>query len=268
MHLNEAYDILQLPENCSLEELTKRYYHLTETQLSRHELQNIQQAYNTIHAEIEKNTPKPNVSFSKKIKDFMYVYKTHLWLGLLVAFVIGVIGTAMITGVKNRVEEAKLPTPDIEILLFGDFYEKTNIEAIENTLEIYFPEWERVKTKLVYVPDSNDMRPSHHEQEKSSVMLATESPDVYIFDQAHYDKFIQDDAPFVPLDDIATDENEHWLSYQQNDQAKEHVYGADVSDSKLFKDTEIERHTKIAVIRQDAKNVENAKAFLLEALNK
>src|SRR5690625_1896710 len=215
MELETAYKILQVQENCSMEELTKQYYALTENKLKRDELEKIQHAYNTIRADIESKTPQRKKSFGEKAKDFLYIYRAHLVIGLIALFVVGTIGFSVIKGQIQKNKEANLPTPDIEILLFGNFDSHLDMTDIEDQIYADYPNWERVETQLVYAPTGEDAQISYAEQQKSSVMLATENPDIYIFDRKHYEQFLGDDA-FVTLDGIFDDLNndDQLLTYQ------------------------------------------------------
>jgi len=267
MELKTAYKILLVQENCSMEELTKQYYALTENKLKRDELERIQHAYNTIRADIEAKTPQRKQTFGEKAKDFLFIYRAHLVIGLIALFVVGTIGFSVIKGQIQKSEEANLPTPDIEILLFGNFDSHLDMTNIENQMYDDYPNWERVETQLVYAPTGEDAQLSYPEQQKSSVMLATENPDIYIFDREHYEQFLDDDA-FVSLDDVFDDQNtdDQLLTYQPDNEETEHIYAVDLTDSSLFEGTEIEDVTKIAVIRKNAKQLENAKQFLLDSV--
>jgi len=267
MDLKTAYKILHVQENCSMEELTKQYYALTENKLKRDELEKIQHAYNTIRADIEAKTPQQKPTFGEKAKDFLFIYRSHLVIGLIALFVVGTIGFSVIKGQIQKSKESNLPTPDIEILLFGNFDSDLDMTKIENQIYGDYSNWKRVETQLVYAPTGVDAQLSYAEQQKSSVMLATEKPDIYIFDREHYEQFLDDDA-FVTLDDVFDDQstNEQLLTYQPDNEKNEHIYGVDLTDSSLFKNTTIEDNTKIAVIRKNAKQLENAKQFLLDSV--
>src|SRR5699024_3090156 len=125
-----------------------------------------------------------------------------------------------------------------------------------------FPEWERIELQLLYVPTEFNSEMDMATAQKNQVTLATEKPDIYIFDQHHFDTFVKDET-FVQLDELARDGmqgDERFLKKEIDGQ--EHIYGVDITDSQQFSGMAIESYEKIAVIRLNAYQEENAFEWL------
>lgn len=268
MDLKTAYQIMGLPEDCTMDELEKKYYELTDsTRIPRDELEDIQNAYNIIRDHIEATTPPPKVPFKEKVSDFLYHYRLHLIGGSIVLIILGTLGYSIITAQIERIRDTKLDPPALEIMFYGDYYFDADLEPIENRILEMFPDWNRIKTELVYAPVEMNTEMDIAALQRSAVMLATERPDIYIFDEHHLEQIIED-APLYPLDDFGdmTELEDKLVMNQQENDDSERVYGVDLTNSKLFSDTDIAIDTKIAVIREDSENIDNAIDFLLKAV--
>lgn len=266
MDLRTAYETLDVQEDCSLETLNERYFDLTEKKLPVDQLENIQDAYNTIKNHIEETTPKPKLSFGEKVGEFFFHYKTHLIIGLVVIAIVGSLGYSLINGQIERRKEANRPPADLEVILFGDYMEE-DLSPLEDNMRDLFPEWERIDLQLLYVPTDVNSEMDMGVAQKNQVTIATEKPDMYIFDRNHFNNFVEDGA-FVQLDALesAVPEDKELLLKQEVD-GQAHMYGLDVSDANLFSGMAIEKDEKIAVIRGNAQQEDNA-LELLEAVLK
>lgn len=261
MDLHTAYEIIGVKEDCSLETLNERYYALTETKLPVDQLKEIQDAYNMIKSHIEEETPKPELSFWEKVGDFFFHYKTHLFASIIIAAIVGSLGYTVIHGQIEKRKEANRPPADLEVMLFGDYMEE-DLSPLEDHMLDLFPEWERIELQLLYVPTEFNSEMDMASAQKNQVTLATEKPDIYIFDQHHFDTFVKDGA-FVQLDELAREgmqDEDRFLKKRIDDQ--EHIYGVDISDSSQFSGMAIESDEKIAVIRLNAHQEENALEWL------
>src|SRR5690625_709472 len=104
MDLKTAYKILHVQENCSMEELTKQYYALTENKLKRDELEKIQHAYTTVRADIDAKSPQQKPTVGEEAKDFLLIYRAHVVIGSIELFVVGTIGFSVI---KGQIQQSK-----------------------------------------------------------------------------------------------------------------------------------------------------------------
>lgn len=268
MDLKTAYQIMGLSEDCSMDELTKKYYELTDsTRIPPDELEAIQNAYNIIRDHIEATTPPPEIPFKEKVSDFLYHYRMHLIGGAIALILLGSLAYSIITTQIDRYRESKLDPPAIEIMFYGHYYFDADLEPIENRILDLFPEWSRIKTELVYAPSDVNTEMDIAALQRSAVMLATERPDIYIVDEHQLERMLED-APLHPLDEfeeMAELEDKLILSQQEGDD-RDRIYGIDLTESKLFADTEIEIEDKIAIVRSDSENIDNAVEFLLKAI--
>lgn len=267
MDLKTACEIFGVSEDCTMEELEKHYYALTERRLSRDELERVHDAYNVLREHIEATAPKPDIPFGQKVSNFFYHYKLHLLIGSVFAIILGLFAYSMIEARIEKAREAKLPPPAIEVMLFGEYYENTDLEVLEERIYDMFPDWERIKLELTYAPSEARSEFDIAALQKSMAILAVERPDVYIFDLEQFNKF-RDQAMFVPLDifESKPETEDRWMVFQGEEDDEEHIYAIDLTGHELFADTEIAHQEQIVAIRADAENKENAIEFLLEAL--
>lgn len=259
MDLHKAYTILDLPEDCSLEDLEEQYFLLTDKKITLDEVDDIQTAYNIIKAHINEVNPPPKDPFKKRVGDFFFHYKNHLIFGIIGALIIGSFGYSFISG---QIEKAKETPADLNIMLFGN-YPDEELTTLEDKILERFTTWENVDIQLVYSPIEVNSEFDIGSMQKSRVELATSEPDLYIFDLYHLDLFMEDGV-FFSLDEFKSEPHteDRWQLYELMDDEEMHIYGLDISDLDLFSGLAIESFEKIAVMRLDAENEENALKFL------
>lgn len=266
MNLQTAFEIIGVKEDCSLEELNEQYHTLTETKLKIEHLQEIQTAYNLILAHIYETNPKPKSSFRENLGHFFHYYKFHLIFGILTIFLIGSFANSLIQGQIEKKKEASKPPANIEIMFFGN-YQEEDFSSLENRIQKFFPQWERIKLELVYAPIEIDSDLNIGEMQTSRVKLATAKPDIFILDLHHYNTFIVDGL-FLPLDQLENElqTEDKWLLYQQEDDNRMHIYGIDLTHHELFTELAMASDEKIAIVRTNAMNKDNALEFLSKLL--
>lgn len=262
MDLHKAYTILDLPEDCSLKELEEQYFRLTEKKISLNELDNIQNAYNVVKTHINKVNPPPKDPFKKRVGEFFYHYKTHLIFGVIGALIIGSFAYSFINGQIEKAKEANKPPADLNIMLFGNYPEEDLSTLEKNILDI-FPSWHDVNAQLVFSPVDISSEFDIGSLQKSRIELATSEPDIYIFDYYHLELFMEE-GDFFSLDEFKNKQHTEgrWHQYKLTDDEEEHIYGLDISDLDLFSGLDIYAYEKVAVMRINAQNEENALEFL------
>ena len=262
MDLQKAYSILGLSEGCTLEELEEQYYLLTEKKITPDKLENVQTAYNIVKEHIYEVNPPPKDPLGKRIGEFFFHYKNHLIFGIIGAIIIGTLGYSFINGQIEKAREANKPPANLNIMFFGDYPEE-ELTPLQDRILDKFTTWDDVGLQLVYSPIEINSEFDIGSLQKSRVELATSEPDLYIFDKHHFDLFMEDGA-FYALDDFDDEQHteDRWYLNQLMDDEENHIYGLDISDLDLFADLAIEPFEKIAVMRLDAKNEENALEFL------
>ncbi len=206
--LKKAYELLGLPEDATREQVENRYFILLKRARSGKtrsesgeeneeslDLSEINQAYNRIIGiESEKSGTMEKQS---KVGHFFYYYKTHVIIGLLIVL----IGGYMIKeGVDKRREAANTPPANLAVSVFGNFY-FADMELLEQNMLKLVPEWQRIKTTLVYNPREIQSQQDMALQQKSVLMLITEKDDLYVTDELSFQSLAVQGL-FVKLDDF------------------------------------------------------------------
>lgn len=266
MDLHTAYKIIDLPEDCSLEELEEQYFLLTETKATMEQLEDIQIAYNIIKSHLNKINPPPKEPFKKRLGEFFYHYKTHLIFGIIGALIIGSFGYSFVNGQIEKAREANKPPAALNVMLFGN-YPDEDLTLLKDRILEKFTAWNDVDIQLVYSPIETNSEMDMGAIQKSRIELATSEPDLYIFDLYHLELFMEEGV-FFSLDAFKNEPHteNRWHLYQLTDDEERHIYGIDISDLDLFSVLAIEPLEKVAVMRVDAKNEANALEFLHKIL--
>lgn len=198
------------------------------------------------------------------IENFLFHYKIHLIFGICFLLIVGGMTYSIIGNQLEKRKLAHLPPATIEILLFGDYKFGSDLQALENNIEETFSAWETIDLKVEYAPHDSGSYEDIAAMQRSLAVLHTEKPDVYIFDEHQFDKFIND-GTFVQLDEHFSNEANH-ITYKREDDDQTHVYGIDITDSHLFEELETEDITKIAVISSKTEKLEKAIEFIQKAV--
>lgn len=262
MNLHQAYHVMDLPEDCSLEDLEEKYFQLTEKKITLDEVEDIQTAYNIIKSHINKVNPPPKDPFRKRVGEFFYHYKNHVIFGIIGAIILGTFGYSIINGQIEKAREANKPPANLNIMVFGD-YPDEELTVLEDRILERFTSWDDVDIKLVYSPIETNSEFDIGAIQKSRIELATSQPDLYIFDLHHLDLFMEEGV-FFSLDEFRNEPHteDRWHQYKLKDDEEMHIYGLDISDLDLFTGSAIESFEKVAVMRLDAKNEDNTLEFL------
>jgi hypothetical protein len=278
MDLKEAYEILELPENSSKEELEKRFDVLVRRMRGKTSAEDINnseiilKAYNTIkeferQGEVDRyNSARFGTNIRKKersdkLEDF---WNHHRWkvIGSIVA--LGVIALVL-NIVNNNIKLARLPKPALEVMMYGNYYGGID-QDFEKALLPKYPDWKRIKTIINYLPDESSGTSSPAYLQKSFVILATEHPDVYILDKKTFKTMVEQNA----LSNLDSWKNElsanhsvdQLINATQSNDKETHLYGIDISDDPLWKAIGLPQNDKIAVLSTNQKNTVNAQRFI------
>jgi len=258
--LKKAYELLGLPEDATREQVENRYFILLKrarTGKTRSEsgeeneesldLSEINQAYNRIIGiESEKSGTMEKQS---KVGHFFYYYKTHVIIGLLIVL----IGGYMIKeGVDKRREAANTPPANLAVSVFGNFY-FADMELLEQNMLKLVPEWQRIKTTLVYNPREIQSQQDMALQQKSVLMLITEKDDLYVTDELSFQSLAVQGL-FVKLDDFVAKTGlkipERLLRKSKTEEdTAEAAYGIDLTGSSVFNGIEMAGERQIIGIR-------------------
>ncbi|MFC4600150.1 hypothetical protein [Cohnella hongkongensis] len=261
--LQKAYELLGLPEDATREQVENRYFILLkraraeknrsgddEESQETLQLSEINQAYNLIIGiESEKigTVEKPS-----KIGHFFYYYKVHVIIGLLVVLFAGYM---IKEGVDKRREAANTPPANLSVSVFGNFY-FADTELLEQNLLKLVPEWQRIKTSLVYNPPEIQSQQDMALQQKSVLMLITEKDEVYVTDEKNFES-LASQGVFVKLDEFAaatglTIPEDRILSARTEDDTMDYAYGIDLTGHSVFEGLEMSGERQIVGIRAAA----------------
>jgi hypothetical protein len=279
MDLKKAYEIMELPENSSIEEVEKRFDILvrrmrgkkSETELDDSE--SVINAYKTIKeferkVEVDRynqarfGTNVRKKERSEKIENFWIHHRWKVFAFIAVIAVIAVVSNIVI----NNIKLANLPKPALEVMMYGDYY-GVNDQDLEKAILEKFSDWKRVKAIINYVPGATTGMTDSAYLQKSIVILATEHPDIYILDKATFKTMLKQNA-LTNLDSwkstISTDHTaEQLITGSQANDTEAHLYGIDLSDDPIWKAIGLPQNEKIAVLSINQKNTENAKRFFI-----
>jgi len=281
MDLKKAYEVMEIPENSSMEDVEKRFDILVrrmrrdnnQSVENINESENFSEAYKTIKeferlAEVERyNTARfgTNIKKRERSEKIEHFWNHHRWKVIASIAAIAVIAIVL-NIVLNNIKEANLPKPALEVMMYGNYY-GANDADLEKAILAKFTDWQRVKAIVNYLPDSSTGNADPAYVQKSFVVLATEHPDVYILDKNTFKTMLSQGA-LSNLDALKSElttghSTDQLLTGAQPDDKEDHLYGIDISANPLWKTIGLPRNDKIAVLSVNQKNVENAKRFML-----
>ncbi|WP_416148787.1 hypothetical protein ACM26V_21365 [Salipaludibacillus sp. HK11] len=282
MDLNKAYEIMDVDEDVTLEKLDEQYMLWIKIKKAERDneqentrsidyidLDRITEAYQLIKNHIlPKNTShkESKNDVKAKIRHFFYYYKYHT-IGVIILFYF--FGVLMYNFIDHRIEQsrlANLPTPDIEILMLGDFHTE-NISPLEDSINRKFPEWENVQINVEYFPSETLSETGHVSMESLQVTLYDQEPDIYIMDQQHHDLLVDYDlfSPVTIQNNLKDKVEGDYMNFYEKD-GENHLYGIDIARSEVLSEMDSTGNEKIASIRNHSPNHENALAFIEKSI--
>ncbi len=274
MNLQEAYRCLDLSEDATDEEIEKQYMRWIRKQKADPSisLDDKTEAYTRIRNHRDYGPINENDTMKDKASHFFYYYKIHTVAAVILVGVLIMVGSTIYSNYQERQELAALPDANVEIMFYGSFLhpglDEEAEEVVEETILALMPDWSRVDATLTYHSTDTENLLDVGAQQRSTVLLATERPDLYIFDEASFQTFVGS-GMFEPLDEINDQVHEEVF-------ASSHVYGVEEGESEeqlvglkldhhsLFDTIDINDDvTQIAAIRKDAVNKEDALQLIL-----
>jgi hypothetical protein len=285
MDLRQAYERLGLPEDATREMVEKRYDMLLRQERRRiragegesPEFAEITRAYRFIVEQEEKQAVselteqqygryKRFAGLAEKIDHFFSYYKWHTIGALLVLALILYGINTYIDHKKEQARLAALPPMDVYGMMMGQFYTLDGsgmTDELEAAVLGHFPDWQRVELELI----SFSLEPRSEFDmamlQKATVMLATEKPDIYILDADTY-PWLARSGVLLELDDLAAGRFASLLPEEAapkasgGEEAGEHVYGIELTDSPLIGELPLIKDRFIVGIRRDAERLDNA----------
>ncbi|MCR8659078.1 hypothetical protein [Paenibacillus endoradicis] len=207
---------------------------------------------------------------AKKFDHFWRYYKIHTYvaIGLVIALIYGVV--AFMDRQEEKRYLASLPPIDVQMSFLGNYFDTSKDDTFETTnakLLSDFPDFQRVVSDIIYVPEDQAMQYAYIQ--KAFVLLMTESPDLYILDEPMFN-YITPQGVLTPLEDVASLSDVLDSKYavtgaitdDDGNIIEEHVYAIDLTESALGKNLPIAYPKLIVGIRVDAPHPEKALQFI------
>lgn len=289
--LKSAYETLGLSENASREEVEQVF----EIELRKSRSKQYQSTFDqklkaykfiTSYDNQQKIQTKSRERYEKwgkfagsaeKINDFFRIHKS----GVIIGAIICIILIAGLTTYMNHREEqqrlASLPPIDLSIMFLGEFMNTPGLEsdeALADAMVELFPEWNRFDSIVSYIPPTQEnMSPGEIAyKQKAIALLSTEEPDIYILDKSTfewigYGGILQNlDSDYEhELRTLITDANDI-KRIQTEEDTESHIYGIDVSDTKLANLIPINKQDMILAVRVGSTNKEKSIQFIKKFL--
>jgi len=271
----DAYQILGLKEGASKEQIQNKYnilvkrYRMSsdkDDKNSQMDIEKIDMAYNLLmgyHIEepTESRPNKPNPILKKmgvdekKAENFLYYYKFRI----IVAIVLIIFAAFFIKDIVG-----KIPS-DLDVAIVGEIF-NNDTELFKQNVMDKMPELREMSIDTATFLKDMDGQMEYAMNMKTMVLFGAGTVDIFFMDKDTYERFGSQGA-FVNLDEVAgklkVDEDKNSdLLLKTEEVQEEHLYGIDVSDSKLLKESGVIGERIIAAIRVDAKHYENAMRML------
>jgi len=277
LDVKEAFKLLELPEGSTMEEVEKQYMTWIKRDRAFQDLPDsekpfdinkITEAYNIIkHVnEYGSISKEENKSVKNKLQHFLHYHKLHIVGVIILLIFAGSIIQTIVSNHQEKKELASLPPEDLGIMLYGDYFLLgSDVTPVSENVLSLFPTWKRVTTNSNYAPTEINDTMDAGNQQKSIITLMNDQSDVYIVGEENFDQLMQLEL-FQPLEASFKDQlQEDDLIYAKlPEDESEQLYGVVIDDSTLFEGLEVKDNRKIAAIRMDSDNKENAMKLIME----
>ena len=212
----------------------------------------------------------------KKARNFFYYYKYHLIAVL--AVVVSVV--FIVKGCVTRVE------PDFTTAFIGNI-SYSDTDKLKSAIQANVPEIKEPGFDGAFLVDGDMNEQQYAMVMKATILFAAGGIDLFVMDKANFEKYAKNGA-FVSLDEIAPrlgvdmEKNKDYiLSVEEpsdetgdgaaekapKEPAQKHLYGIDISNSKVLKESGVLGNEMIAAIYINGKQTDKA-VKLLEFLLK
>lgn len=267
----KAYEVLGVKEGASKEEIERRFSILMKKYRSSHsdtpgsdtsqvDIDRITRAYNLLMGyEEEDSGEKTQRSKASPISNFLYYYKFHIIIGIIIVAVL----ISIISSFLGR------EPVDLSIAFIGDFY-YTETDTLKKNIKENMPELRGITIDGAVISDKLKSQQEYAMQMKAVALFAAGEVDVFILDENIFNKYAYQGA-FASLDHVSSnieiDGDEKYILKVEG-QDKKALYGIDVSKSKLFEGWSLAGSGKrIVAIGNKAKNYKNAVKFIKMLVN-
>lgn len=263
----KAYETLGLEENATDEEVEQRYLilvkrlrHASSDDAAGVTMEAVTEAYNFIKNEKKEQLVRQMAPASKTAERFGHIweyYRFHI-IGSILAIILIVY---TVSGILDNKREQKLADrQDVRITFFAGFHaEETG--PLKDKLLAHFPEWKTAGITGQYAPLDPKDQFEVAMQQKAFLSIAYDKTDVYIMDAANFERYGKEGV-YLKLDGLpglsgSIPDGKRRLLRKDDDPAPV-WYGVDITDGAALKDLNLPAGDKIAAVRYDAKNKDNA----------
>jgi hypothetical protein len=270
--LKKAYETLGLPEDATREQVENRYFILMKRARSEQSRTDAQDSASTLNlAEVNlaynlvigiESEKTGTIEKQSKFAHFMYYYKFHVIISIIVVIVAGYM---IKEGIDKRRAAANLPPASTSVSVFGNFY-FADVEKLEQNMLQLFPEWQRIAIFHTYVPLEIKSEQDMAMQQKSILSLMTEKANLYILDAKNFSSLAAQGA-FMNLEEL-----EGWeglnvdasmlRSGQTEDDPAPVLYGIDITDNPVFEGAELTGDQHIIAVRVVDEKWNDSRALL------
>lgn len=296
-NLKQALELLGLPEDASREDVEKRYMTLVRRAKARgganatedgFDFDAITRAYKFVLEQdkqqaIEELTTNQYGKYKKlagaaeKTDHFFHYYKFHVLGAILLILLAGYGIKSYMDNQAQKAAEALLPPVELYVMYHGQFFleqNDNNMKPVEDKLLPLFPEWQRLKVGLTYVPKETRSELDMASIQKAVLSIMTEKADVYLFDKSTFAQ-LSAQGLLQPLDAAVRGGTleplvspEQLMASRTEDDTEDHIYGIDLSSNQTMASMPMYGEERIVGIRTDAQHADNALQFIQRMLEK
>jgi len=257
LDLSKAYETLGLSENATEEELENRYLLLMKKKQPGSE--EISKAYKFIkehQLQEEAKQKAPKNETLGKVGHIWEYYRFHI-IGSILAVILIVYTTVSV--VDNKREARLAEMADVKFTFFTNFQVQVqDAKPLEERLLTEFKDWKQIGIYSQYSPIEAKDQYDIAMQQKAFISIGYDKTDVYLLDKSNFEKFGPQGA-FKKLDGLGVPFPKEKLQLLKTDSDTTTVpYGIDVTNHPLMKELRLPPGEKVAAIRHDAKNLDNA----------
>lgn len=273
MDKKRAFEILELDEQATNEEIEERYFLMLRKARARkledeadgeRWMNEISEAYRYIKKlEIEQHAEqlRPKNKWAERMEYIWEYYKFHIIVTVVILLLAGYFINSIQEGRRNKQLAAMA---DLHFTFYTE-YMVQQTDAMKAKLQEAFPEWDHLIVYNQYAPFDPKTDYDLAMTSKSMINIVFEDTDIYIMDANNFGRAGRFGA-FLSLEGeegkwFDVPEERKWYETRSGEE-QSHWFGIDVTANPLWDELGLPEGTKIAGIRYNAKHKENAMRVL------
>lgn len=274
MDFNKACEVLGVKEDSSRDEIERRYSVILKKRktaqaeedsdvLKEIDIGQVTEAYNLLMGYEEPKTvevpSKANPILKKagldekKVRNFWDYYKFHVIGGLVLLIV-------LVFSLKSCITAQR---PDFNFAYIGNIY-ASDTDLLKANIKKAVPQIKLAGIDGATLSSDNDAQQQYAMQMKTMILLAAADVDLIIVDRAAFNTYAKDGA-YLRLDDYVNElglntntDSKKLFRLTPKDEKNEGLYGIDVSNSKLLKESNVRGKEFVAAIPVRSKHIDTA----------